>query len=302
MAASMGSPSAAGLAQEAIEAARARLSDPHADAREVGPLVRKVWSILFLTVHRQPLDAPAPDADVAAWARDRVRRRFGDLDGDESRPLRWIFAEEGEEVAEPSREELGAHVQLLTALVTEDVARHDGAPAAGLVIVAAVIATILLAPFVPSFGVGEGPWRGRYYANTEFSGDPVEQSAHRIDFDFDREAPIAGIPKDDFSIRWDTCLVIEDETKLRFTATSDDGSRVLIDGDTIVDNWGDHAKRARSGAVTLEEGVYHLVVEYYDARYGGSMELTAAFGSGKSEAVPEDVLREPGDDEDDPCG
>jgi hypothetical protein len=302
MAAPIGSPSAATLAHEAIEAARSRLDDPRADARDVGTFLRDAWSILFLTVHRQPLDAAAPDEDVAAWARDRLRARFGDLDGEESRPLRWIFAEpEGTPVAEPSREELAAHLALLRALVREDVARHDGASTAGLVLVAAVVATALLAPLLPTLGVGAGPWRGRYYADMEFSGDPVEENAHRIDFDFGREAPLAGIPKDHFSIRWDTCLVVEDETKLRFTTTSDDGSRLLIDGDVIVDNWGDHAKRARSGAVTLEEGVYHVVVEYYDARYGASVELTTAFGSGKSEALPEDVLREPSDDEDAPC-
>lgn len=304
MAASTGSPSAAPIAHEAITLARAQLSDPQADARDVAPLLRRVWAILFCTVHRQPSDAPAPDADLAPWARDRLRRRFGDLDGDESRPLRWIFPgeDDGEAPAEPSREELGAHVDLLEALLREDLARHDGAPVAGLVLVAALVAAGILAPLLPSFGVGAGPWRGRYYDNTEFAGEPIEEDAHRIEFDFNRESPKPGISKDSFSIRWDTCLVIEDETKLRFTATSDDGSRVIIDDDVVVDNWGDHAKRARSGAITLEAGTYHLVVEYYDERYGASVEVTVALGGAKAGPIPEDMLRSPSEDEDDPCG
>jgi hypothetical protein len=304
MAASTGSPSAAPLAREAIADARTLLADPNADAHDVGPLLRRVWAIIFGTVHQHAGDAPASDADVAPWARDRLRRRFGDLDGDESRPLRWIFAGEGEGAppAEPSREELGAHVDLLDALLREDVARHDGAPLAGLLLVAALVAVGILAPLLPSFGVGAGPWRGRYYDNTGFAGDSIEEDAHRIDFDFGRGAPRPGMPADGFSIRWDTCLVLEDETKLRFTATSDDGSRVIIDDEVVVDNWGDHAKRARSGAITLEAGTYHLVVEYYDERYGASIEVTVALGGAKAGPIPEDMLRSPSDDEDDPCG
>jgi len=299
-------PSPAAAVQDALARAGALVDDRQADAHDAADLIRDAWATLFLTVRGQPLDAAAPEADVGAWARDRVRRRFGDLDGEESRPLRWLFADadrdpEARPPAEPSREELRAHLSLLAALANEDLARHDGAPIAGLVMVVALLLVAFLAPMFPSFGEGDGTWRGRYYASEDFSGEAIEEYAHRIEFDWQRDPPRSGIPKDSFSVRWDTCLVVEDETKLRFTVTSDDGSRVLVDDETIVDNWGTHAKRARSGSVTLDEGSHHVVVEYFEARFAASIELTAAFGSGKSEQLPSDMLRQPSEDDDAPC-
>ncbi|HEV1284174.1 MAG TPA: PA14 domain-containing protein [Bryobacteraceae bacterium] len=48
-----------------------------------------------------------------------------------------------------------------------------------------------------------------------------------------------------------------------FSLTSDDGSKLYIDGDLIVDNDGIHATQERSGTVRLSRGVHDIRVSYF---------------------------------------
>lgn len=48
-----------------------------------------------------------------------------------------------------------------------------------------------------------------------------------------------------------------------FRVTSDDGSKLFIDHDLVVDNDGYHLTRARQGAVVLAAGVHHVEVQYW---------------------------------------
>jgi hypothetical protein len=49
----------------------------------------------------------------------------------------------------------------------------------------------------------------------------------------------------------------------RFLLTSDDGSRLYIDGKRIINNDGVHAPETKSGVVTLTPGVHDIRVSYF---------------------------------------
>lgn len=53
-----------------------------------------------------------------------------------------------------------------------------------------------------------------------------------------------------------------------FSTLSDDGSKLYIDGNQIVDNDGDHGVQERQGAVTLTKGKHSIKVEYFNAGGG----------------------------------
>ena len=70
---------------------------------------------------------------------------------------------------------------------------------------------------------------------------------------------------DDFSVRW-TKFQYFDGGGYTFYATSDDGIRVWVDEQLIIDRWYDHAEATFSAARSLSAGYHSMRVEYYDAR------------------------------------
>src|SRR5262249_30469680 len=64
---------------------------------------------------------------------------------------------------------------------------------------------------------------------------------------------------------------IEREAVYTFIVTSDDGSRLYIDGKLVVDNDGIHAPQARQGSTRLTKGVHKITVGFMQG--GGGAEL-----------------------------
>lgn len=149
----------------------------------------------------------------------------------------------------------------------------------------------------------QGPWRGEYFEGKEFEGDARIRYARKLEFEWNKEPPFRGMPRDKWSAFYTTCLEVEEEAEYRFRLTSDDGSRLYVDGERLIDNWGAHAPRTRTGKILLEPGTYVLEVEYFESSHGAELKLVAAIGEdGKHETIPPTMLRQPGDDADAPCG
>jgi len=107
-------------------------------------------------------------------------------------------------------------------------------------------------------------WRGQYFANRWLSGSPalVRKDAE-IDFDWGSESPGPAIPSDGFSARWTRSAYFQPGA-YRFTATSDDGIRLYVDGRPVIDQWWDHPARTFTGYLRLAAGEHEIVVEYYE--------------------------------------
>jgi hypothetical protein len=107
-------------------------------------------------------------------------------------------------------------------------------------------------------------WRGEYYANVDLSGSlALVRNDASIDFDWGQTAPVQGMPVDNFSARWTRTATFEAGT-YRFTARVDDGARLWVDNNLIVDEWRDGSPREVSGDIDLASGAHNLRVEYYD--------------------------------------
>lgn len=79
---------------------------------------------------------------------------------------------------------------------------------------------------------------------------------------------------DGFALRFTTMLSVPQTGKYTFTTTSDDGSRLYLNDQLIVDNDGLHGMRAVSGTVDLTAGLHKLVVTYFDNGGGDGLEVT----------------------------
>ena len=115
---------------------------------------------------------------------------------------------------------------------------------------------------------GGGAWRGEYFSNYEVSGDStVVRADSAIDFDWGNGSPDPALPADYFSVRWTRTLGFDAGTHRFFTST-DDGVRVWVDGNLLIDAWNDQKlPNTHTSDVYLAAGQHTIVVEYYE--HGG---------------------------------
>lgn len=95
---------------------------------------------------------------------------------------------------------------------------------------------------------------------------------------------------DGFAFRFSGALKVPRDGKYTFFTTSDDGSRLYIDGKQVVDNDGTHGAEQESGNVELKAGERQIVVTYFEG--GGGEELKVEWeGPGiNRQEIPTDAL------------
>ena len=75
-----------------------------------------------------------------------------------------------------------------------------------------------------------------------------------------------------------------------FETVSDDGSRLLINDELVVDNDGLHSKTSKSGSVFLDKEMYKIVVEYFERGGQESLEVNWKGPGFEWQAIPSYVL------------
>lgn len=130
---------------------------------------------------------------------------------------------------------------------------------------------------------GDG-WLASYWNNLTLSGAPtVTRSDADVNFDWGLGSPAPEIAVDNFSARWTRALMVTQPGSYRFTLNSDDGARLFIDGELVINAWYDHGPaRAFSATRTLSAGSHEVRVEYYERR-GAAV---VRFGWAQVEATP----------------
>ena len=107
-------------------------------------------------------------------------------------------------------------------------------------------------------------WQASYWNNTTLSSSPVlQRSEPNLDHNWGAGSPDPAVYADRFSARWTRYLDLAPGT-YRFTTTSDDGIRVIVDGSTIINEWYDHPAKTVSADKALSAGHHLVVVEYYE--------------------------------------
>lgn len=91
--------------------------------------------------------------------------------------------------------------------------------------------------------------------------------------------------KDHFGYVFHTLINIPERGVYRFYTYSDDGSKLWIDGQVVVDNDGSHSARYASAKVALEAGFHELKVGYIEDYMGE--ELVVGYGS---RAIPDQEI------------
>ncbi|RLT36315.1 MAG: hypothetical protein DWI57_15090 [Chloroflexi bacterium] len=117
-------------------------------------------------------------------------------------------------------------------------------------------------------------WQASYWNNTTLSGTPVLNREDRsLDFDWGTGSPDGVVSSDNFSARWARYIDVTPGDYI-FTAISDDGIRVRIDGELVIDAWWEHSPTQFTGTKFLSAGHHLLEVEYYEKGGGAVAKLS----------------------------
>ncbi len=122
---------------------------------------------------------------------------------------------------------------------------------------------VLLAGSQPVFAVEV--WKAEYWNNRDLEGDPIlVRNESGLSHEWGDGSPDSSIDTDNFSAQWSTRTYFNEGT-YRFVATMDDGMRVYVDGNKIIDVWYDSQQHDVVADVNLSAGEHNIVVKYYEA-------------------------------------
>lgn len=127
---------------------------------------------------------------------------------------------------------------------------------------------------------------------TGFEGSRFEKRVYvdawpAIDRNFKGGAPDPRLPGENFSYRFDGHLEAATAGVYTFELSSDDGSRLYVDGELAINHWGHHGMSPRSAALTLAPGPHELRVDYYEEDGWAGVRLRyAPPGGSLTERIP----------------
>jgi hypothetical protein len=107
-------------------------------------------------------------------------------------------------------------------------------------------------------------WKGEYWNNQNLSGNRVMcRNDSDVNFDWGSGSPGGGVSNDHFSARW-TRTMHFDAGRYRFHLRGDDGIRLWVDGNLIINKWQDQGATEYTAERYLGAGNHSLKVEYYE--------------------------------------
>ena len=107
--------------------------------------------------------------------------------------------------------------------------------------------------------------RGSYFAGVSFDTLKSERIDPTIHFDWgSTTGPLSGLGPDLFSVRWTGQVQTTSAGEYTFATNSDDGVRLWVNGQQLIDNWTLHRPTLNTAKVTLASGQkYELKMEYF---------------------------------------
>lgn len=116
----------------------------------------------------------------------------------------------------------------------------------------------------PPVGSGTG-LQGEYFNKKDFTRLALTRVDPAVDFDWGKAAPAPEVQKNSFSVRWTGWVEPLYSEPYTFYTVSDDGVRLWVNDQPVIDHWNNHSAHEDSGSIALEAGQrYRIRLEYYE--------------------------------------
>ena len=116
-------------------------------------------------------------------------------------------------------------------------------------------------------------YKGSFVKLPDFS--KLKASGHGSAYQF--ELTKLKVPETNFALQMKSYIQITSEGEYRFFISSNDGSKLYIDNQLLIDNDGEHGVKEMSKTVNLSKGKHPITVEYFQS--GGRKTLLVGYSS-----------------------
>ena len=126
----------------------------------------------------------------------------------------------------------------------------------------------------PSQGTGQG-FYSQFYSGTALAGTPIAtRNDPALNYTWGGLTPGNGVPTGNWSAKFTGTLTPPTTGTYNFSLTSDDGSRLFVNGQQIISNWADQPPTTKSGSITLTAGQPATIeVDYFQDGGGSQLDL-----------------------------
>jgi hypothetical protein len=207
-------------------------------------------------------------------------------------PLNYLWRFDGNDLFDQTAETL-----TITSASLANVGSYEVVVGNNYGSVTSVVATLAVVPpgILPGNGTGlRGDYRTLRYSTNAFSGPPtLTRIDSTVDFNWGSGSPDAAISANDFTVRWSGQVQALGDDTYTFYTVSDDGVRLWVDGQPLVNNWTLHAPTTNSATIALlGTNKYDVVMEYFERGSGAVAKLywSTASGSIGYEPAPQSQL------------
>ncbi|HSY38156.1 MAG TPA: PA14 domain-containing protein [Polyangia bacterium] len=134
-----------------------------------------------------------------------------------------------------------------------------------------------------------------YFSNQSLTAPAtLSRTDATVNFNWGTGSPASSLPSDHFSVRWTGQVEALYSQTYTFTTSSDDGIRLWVNGQQIINNWTDHARTQNSGRIALTAGQRSDIrLEFYEDTGNASAQLSWASGSQPKQIIPSAQLYPP---------
>lgn len=118
--------------------------------------------------------------------------------------------------------------------------------------------------------------RAEYFMNQHLEGKPVvERIEQKVNYSWSGGASIEKMPKERYSVRWSGVVCPIETAEYEFLAGGDDGYRMYINDELVVNEWNVGGFRTSTIVKTMQAGVkYRVRFEYFQEGGGAAAHFT----------------------------
>ncbi len=129
--------------------------------------------------------------------------------------------------------------------------------------------------------------RGEYYDNMDFTNLAMVRADATVNFDWGNGSPDPRLDVNTYSVRWTGTIRPRYTQTYTFTTNTDDGVRLWVNNQLIIDQWVDQGPTNHTGTIALVANQsYDLRMDYYENGGGAVARLSWSSPSQALEIIP----------------